>query len=153
MGGRAGAGRASDGNRLSASLGARLWSRNAAILLARNTAVSILVFLMGLLLLWLLVEHAGVAKVPAAAAGFILANTLHYALGRTWIYRGTERRLVPGYAFFLVNGIIGLVLTLLLFDAFLRFTSIHYLVARVLVSLVAGMVMFLLNATLNFRRL
>jgi hypothetical protein len=32
-------------------LAARLWSRNAAVLLARNTAVSVLVFLLGLLLL------------------------------------------------------------------------------------------------------
>lgn len=138
---------------MTASLAARLWSHNAAVLLARNTAVSILVFLLGLLLLWLLVEYAGIRKVPAAAAGFILANSLHYALGRTWIYRGTERRLVPGYAFFLVNGVIGLVITLILFDAFLRFTAIHYLVARILVSIVAGLVMFLLNAILNFRRL
>jgi hypothetical protein len=29
----------------------------------------------------------------------------------------------------------------------------YYLVARILVSVVAGLVMFLLNATLNFRRL
>ncbi len=153
MGGRAGAGRASDGGGLTAGLWARLWSRNAAVLLARNTAVSILVFLLGLLLLWLLVEFVGIGAVPAAGAGFILANSLHYALGRTWIYRGTERQLVPGYAYFLVNGVIGLAITLLLFEAFLRFTSLHYLVARILVSIVAGLVMFLLNAILNFRRL
>ena len=151
MGGRRRARRTSEGRRL--TLVQRLWSRNAAVLLARNTVVSTLVFLFGLALLWLLVEFARVPKVPAAAAGFILANTLHYALGRAWIYRGTERRVVPGYAFFLVNGLIGLAITLVLFDAFLRFTSIHYLAARVLVSVVAGLAMFLLNAILNFRRL
>jgi len=123
------------------------------VLLARNTVVSILVFLSGLALLWLLVEYWGVREVPAAAVGFIFAQTLHYALGRTWIYRGTERGLVPGYAFFLINGLIGLAITLVLFDAFLRFTSIHYLVARIIVSVFAGLAMFLLNATLNFRRL
>jgi hypothetical protein len=80
------------------------------------------------------------------------ANSIHYALGRSWIYRGTERRLVPGYAF-LVNGGIGLVITLSLFDAFLRFTPIHYLVARILFSVAAGLAMFLLNAMLNFKRL
>ena len=156
MGGRARASR-SGGGRLTAPptkrLIDRLWSRNAAVLLARNTAVSVIVFLMGLGLLWLLVEYWGVGEVSAAAAGFVLANTLHYALGRTWIYRGTERRLVPGYAYFLINGLIGLVITLVLFAAILRFSSIHYLVARVIVSVVAGLAMFLLNATLNFRRL
>ena len=123
------------------------------MLLARNTVVSILVFLSCLALLWLLVEFWGVSEVPAAAAGFIFAQTLHYALGRTWIYRGTERGLVPGYAFFILNGLIGLAITLVLFDAFLRYTSIHYLVARIIVSVFAGLAMFLLNATLNFRRL
>jgi putative flippase GtrA len=131
----------------------RLWSRNAAVLLARNTAVSIFVFLLGLGLLWILVEWGGMAKLPAAAIGFICAHTLHYALGRSWIYRGTERRVVPGFAFFLANGLVGLGITLMLFEAFLRFTSVHYLAARVLVSVVAGLVMFLSNAILNFRRL
>ena len=41
----------------------------------------------------------------------------------------------------------------LLFDALIRATSIHYLVIRVIVSVVAGLLMFLLNAILNFRRL
>ena len=161
MGRREGAHFHNDGRRLTQprvrsarpSLRARFLSRHAAVLLARNTAVSIVVFVLGLALLWLLVERAGMGKLPAAAAGFICANSLHYALGRSWIYRGTERRLVPGYAFFLVNGLVGLAITLILFDAFLRFTSIHYLVARILVSVVAGLIMFLLNATLNFRRL
>lgn len=136
-----------------ASWAARLWSRNAAVLLGRNTVVSTAVFLLGLALLWLLVEFGGADKVVATAATFLIANSLHYALGRTWIYRGTERGVVPGYGIFLVNAVLGLAVTVALFDAFLRYTSVHYLVARVLVSVVAGLMMFLLNATLNFRRL
>ena len=135
------------------ALARRLWSRNAAVLLARNTVVSCLVFAIGLALLWALVERWGVAKLTAAAAGFLVSNSIHYAFGRAWIYRGTERRVAPGYAFFLLNAGIGLVITLALFAAFLRWTSIHYLVARVVVSVFAGLAMFLLNAMLNFKRL
>jgi len=134
-------------------LASRVWSKNTGWMLVRNTIVSTAVFLLGLALLWLLVDRAGMAPVPAAAVGFILANSLHYVLGRTWIFRGTDRAVVPGYAYFLTNGLIGLGITLILFDAFLRFTSIHYLVARVLVSVVAGLAMFLLNGILNFRRI
>jgi putative flippase GtrA len=134
-------------------LASRVWSKNTGWMLVRNTIVSTAVFLLGLALLWLLVDRAGMAPVPAAAIGFVLANSLHYALGRTWIFRGTDRAVVPGYAYFLTNGLIGLGITLILFDAFLRFTSIHYLVARVLVSVVAGLAMFLLNGILNFRRI
>jgi hypothetical protein len=38
-----------------------------------------------------------------------------------------------------------------MFAAFIRWTPINYLVARVIVSLFAGLATFLLNAFLNFR--
>ena len=132
---------------------ARLWSRHCAVLLGRNTLVSTGVFALGLAMLWLLVEFAHVGKLEATAVTFLIATSLHYTLGRTWIYRGTDRGIVPGYGLFLVNAMIGLAVTLMLFDALVRFTPIHYLVARVIVSVFAGLVMFLLNAVLNFRRL
>lgn len=135
------------------SWGARLLSRNAALLLGRNTVVSTFVFLLGLALLWVLVEFAHVDKLVAAGATFLIANGLHYALGRAWIFRGTERGVLPGYGFFLVNALLGLVITVALFDALIRYTSVHYLAARIVVSVVAGLAMFLLNAILNFRRL
>jgi putative flippase GtrA len=131
----------------------RLWSGNAAVLLGRNTVVSTGVFLLGLLLLWLLVEFARADKVAATGVTFLIANSMHYALGRGWIYRGTQRRIVPGYGYFLLNACIGLAITLILFDALVRYTPIHYLAARIIVSIFAGLAMFLLNAVLNFRRL
>lgn len=133
--------------------GARLWSRKAAVLLGRNTVVSTFVFLLGLVLLWLLVEFAHVDKVFAAGLTFLIANSLHYVLGRAWIFRGTQRGVLPGYGFFLINALIGLGITVGLFALLIRYTNVHYLGARVLVSIVAGLVMFLLNAVLNFRRL
>ena len=132
---------------------ARIWSWNAAVLLGRNTVVSTGVFLLGLVLLWALVEFAHADKYVATAVTFLLATSLHYVLGRTWIYRGTRRRVVPGYAFFLFNAVVGLGVTLVLFDLAVRLAGIHYLAARILVSVAAGLIMFLLNATLNFRRL
>src|SRR3982751_4141574 len=133
-------------------LSRRLLSRHTAILLVRNTVVSCVAFAFGLASLWLLVERFAVDKVVAAALSFMLANALHYGFGRTWIYRGTERPLASGYVYFIVNGLIGLAITTALFWALLHWTSIDYLVARVLVSIFAGLAMFLLNATLNFKR-
>ena len=134
------------------ALARRLFSRNAAVLLARNTVVSCLVFGIGLALLWAMVELWGMNKLIAAAAGFLVSNSIHYVFGRTWIYRGTTRGVASGYGYFLVNAGIGLVITIGLFAAFLRWTSLNYLVARVVVSLFAGLTMFLLNAILNFKR-
>lgn len=131
----------------------RLLSLDAAAMLGRNTIVSCCTFVSGLVVLWLLVEEFGMAKVPAAALSFLFATTLHYIFGRTWIFRGTERALAAGYVYFLVNAGVGLAVTTILFAALIALTSINYLVARVLVSVAAGLLMFLLNAILNFRRL
>jgi putative flippase GtrA len=135
------------------SWAARLWSRNAAVLLGRNTIVSIVMFLLGLALLWLAVEHGGMDEVVATGLTFLVATSLHYALGRAWIYRGTERKVLPGYGLFLANALIGLVMTVALFALLMRVTPLHYLVARTMVSVVAGLAMFLSNAILNFKRL
>lgn len=122
-------------------------------MLARNTVVSCGVFAFDLALLWALVEKAGMGKIAAAVVAFIVANSIHYGLGRSWIFRGTDRALAAGYFYFLVNAGIGLVITIGLFAAMIRWTPINYLIARVLVSLVAGLIVFVLNAMLNFRRL
>ena len=133
-------------------LSTRLLSRRAAILLGRNTVVSTGVFLFGLGLLWVFVEKLGVRAVLAAAVSFLVSNSLHYIFGRTWIYKGTERPLAQGYGFFLLNALVGLAVTVVLFAAFVSF-GMHYLVARVVVSVFAGLVLFVLNAVLNFRSL
>ena len=129
----------------------RFVSRHVGVLLARNTVVSCVVFALDLGLLWLLVQTGGMDTLLAAAVAFIAANGLHYVLGRTWIFRGTERGVGAGLFYFLINAGIGLVVTMALYAAILEFTSIHYLVARVIVSVVGGLTVFYLNATLNFR--
>ena len=131
----------------------RFVSRRVGVLLARNTLVSCIVFAFDLALLWLMVQAAGLDTLLAAALAFIAANAVHYAFGRTWIFKGTERGVASGFVYFLINAVIGLVLTMALFAAFLEFTSINYLVARTIVSLIAGLAVFYLNAALNFRSL
>lgn len=104
-------------------------------------------------LLWGLVQFLRMDKLVAVAVAFVAANSLHYVIGRTWVFRGTERHIAAGYAYFLINAGIGLLVTMSLFAALIVWTPINYLVARTLVSLVAGLTVFLLNAVLNFRRL
>ena len=127
-------------------------SHRALVLLVRNTVVSCGAFGVGLVVLWLLVEEAGANKLLAGAASFITANSLHYLFGRTWIYRGTKRQAASGYAFFLINGLIGMVVTLAMYGG-LMVLGMDYMVARIVTSLFAGLLMFLLNAFLNFRML
>jgi len=137
-----------------ASLSARLLSGETGWMLVRNTVVSTGVFLLGLGLLWVMVERGGVDTLVATGISFLIATTLHYVLGRAWIFSGTERPVVTGYGFFLVNAAIGLVLTVGLMALLLSILPDRfYLIARIIVSVFAGLAMFLLNGILNFRRI
>lgn len=130
----------------------RLLSPRVGAMLWRNTVVSCSVFVLGLGVLYALVQWAGFPEVPAAGIGFLAANTLHYVLGRAWIFRGTDRGRVSGFALFLINAGVGLAVTMTLYAALLELSSLNYLAARVIVSVFAGLVVFLLNAVFNFRR-
>lgn len=129
----------------------RLLTRRVGSMLVRNTIVSTSVFLLGLWLLWFLVSWCKVDEVLASGIGFVTANTLHYALGRVWIFAGSSRAMTTGFAFFLANSALGLGVTVGLFALLVNYTSMHYLIARIVVSIFAGLAMFVLNAALNFR--
>lgn len=133
------------GSRIAESRGARLF--------ARNTVASFFAFALDVTLLWCLVEWVGIGYIPAAAIAFLIAMTLHYVLSRIWVFRGTERGIAKGYMYFMVNTGIGLVITLGVFAALISFTGLYYLLARVLASVAAGIVVFFLNAIFNFKEL
>jgi putative flippase GtrA len=120
-------------------------------MLGRNTIVGTSVFAIDLAILWGLVERLGMAKLLAATIAFLIASSLHYAAGRSWIFKGTRRHFVSGYFYFLISAGVGLAITILMFAAFIRWTTIDYIAARVIVSLFAGFATFLLNAVFNFR--
>lgn len=130
----------------------RLLTPRVGGMLVRNTVVSTASFMLGLAVLWVLVEYAGMDEVLATGIGFLAAQTLHYALGRGWVFRGTDRAVGTGYVIFLLNAGMGLVITVSLFALLIRFTPIHFIAARVIVSVFAGLAMFVVNATVNFRR-
>jgi len=130
----------------------RLMTLRVGAMLVRNTVVSTFAFLLGLVLLWMMVQWARIDAVLAAAISFLIANGFHYVLGRAWIFRGTDRGVRTGYVLFLMNAGVGMAITVALFAALLEFTSIHYLAARVIVSVFAGLAMFVLNGVLNFRQ-
>ena len=130
----------------------RLFKRRVGGMLWRNTVVSTGVFLVGLGVLWLMVEQGGVDPVVATGLSFLIANSIHYVFGRTWIFAGSDRKVSTGYVLFLGNAVVGLIVTVGLFWVLTEFTPMNYLVARVIVSVFAGLAVFVLNAVFNFRQ-
>lgn len=131
----------------------RFLTRDAGHLLLRNTVASSLAFVLGLALMWIMVDRLGSNAVMAAGVSFLAANSIHYSLAQAWVFRGSDRGWSDGFVYFFVNAAVGLVITILIFALLMRWTSLDYLSARVLVSIFAGLAIFALNATLNFKRL
>lgn len=128
-------------------------ARHGTKLFVRNSVASVVAFAFDLALLWLLVQEVHVNDLIAVSVAFLLAMTLHYVLSRIWVFRGTERGVASGYAYFIINAVIGLTVTLALFAVMTRLTGLHFLASRALASVVAGIVVFFLNAIFNFRQL
>ncbi|MCP1469422.1 putative flippase GtrA [Sphingobium sp. OAS761] len=130
----------------------RFLNRRVGAMLLRNTVSSSLSFLASIGVLWLLVTYADMDEVLAAAIGFVAAQSVHYALARGWIFPESDRAVGTGYVIFLANAGLGMAITVSLYALLLDWTGMNYLLARLLVSVVAGLAMFLSNATLNFRK-
>jgi putative flippase GtrA len=135
------------------ALPGRLLNRRGSVLFARNAAASIVSFLVDLVLLWAMVSELGWDKLAAAAGAFIVANALHYVIARKWVFHESDQSTIAGYGYFLLNALAGLVIIMALFALLSGPADIPYLIARVIASLVAGTVVFALNAILNFRLL
>jgi putative flippase GtrA len=122
-------------------------------MLLRNTVVSCTAFAVGLAVLWVCVEILHFGEILALPFSLLTSTTLHYVLGRTWIFRGTERGWADGYVYFLANAGIGMGVTFVFYSALVHWTPVDYITARIVVSLFAGLITFLLNALMNFRQL
>jgi putative flippase GtrA len=122
-----------------------------ALMFGKNSVAGTIAFAFDLALLWLLVERGGWAYLPAAAFAFLIAITIHYALARRFVFHESTRGLASGYLFFVANAAIGLLVTLAAFALLVELFELHYLVARLISSVKAGVVVFLLNAVFNFR--
>ncbi len=129
-----------------------LFRSRTLVLFARNTLAGSAAFAVDMALLWLLVA-GGWAYLPAAALAFLVAVTIHYALARAWVFPPSRRSWAGGWALFLANAGIGMVVMLGAFWALTEWTPLHFLVARLLSSVNSGLVVFLLNALYNFRAL
>lgn len=136
------------------SLGAHphygLFSRRTAVLFVRNAVASCLCFAIDMALIWLMVSQLGIDKFVAVTVGFLFANSLNYGLARVWVFRESDRGIFTGYVYYLTNALVGLAVILGGFALLTTVFDAHYLLARVIVSLCSGTLVFILNATLNF---
>ena len=126
---------------------------HGAKLFGRNAVASAIVFIVDVAILVTLVEFANLQYFFAAAISFLIAITIHYVLAQVWIFQESDQGLARGYAWFLLNAGIGLVITMAVLVGLVELLKLHYVVARVIASVVAGIASFFLNAIFNFKEL
>lgn len=122
-------------------------------LFVRNACASIFTFLIDLALIWLLMRYTGMNRFVAVTIGFLFGNACHYALARLWVFRDSLRGVWSGYALFLGNALLGLVFILGAFALMTDWLGVPLIVARITASLIAGVGVFMLNATVNFQKI
>lgn len=134
-------------------LGGELVTRRVAGMFGRNTVASTIAFALDLLILYALIEWLALHRMAAAAIAFMVPTLVFYVLLRTWVFPATSRSIGSGFLYLMLNLGIGFVIMLAVFWTLLELTAIHYLVARIVASVVSGIVIFLLNGVFNFKQL
>lgn len=108
-------------------------------------------FAFDLVLIWIMTELFGVPYQISTALGFLIAVSINYLLSRTFVFKGTERRIHHGYVYFILFAGGGALLITGAVTFLVAFFALHYLVARVLVACVVGFANYLFNLHVNFR--
>lgn len=129
----------------------RLPPPEAFIRFARYAAVGVSTLGFDLLLLAGLTEVLSVPYYVATPAAFLVAVSINYALSRTLVFKGTERPVHHGYLYFIGIAVAGALAITGAVYVLVTYASLHYLVARVLVAGVVGIVNYLTNLHFNFR--
>ena len=140
-------------SRTLSEVGARVAESRSARLFGRNTVASFFAFAIDIALLFTLVEAVGLTYLPAATIAFLFAMSVHYFIARLWVFKESDRGLASGYVYFLMNAGIGLVVTLAVYWAMINLLGIYYLIARIVASIAAGILVFTLNAVFNFKEI
>ncbi len=102
-------------------------------------------------LLWFFIDIIGLYYLIAGAFSFIISVSVNYQINHFWGFKETRREFARGYSFFFTFGIIGLILTTLLFALFVEYFNFHYLIARALTAIFVGLWNYVMNIKYTFR--
>lgn len=108
-------------------------------------------FAFDLVLLYAITDLAGIPYYISTPLAFVVAVSINYFVSRRYVFKGTQRRVHHGYAYFLGVAILGGLLISGAVAALVTLFSLHYLAARTLVACVVGLGNYLFNLHINFK--
>lgn len=86
--------------------------------------------------LYILVEYAHIAIIPASVLSFLLAVINNFILNKIWTFQNKSKNYRKLFIKFLIVSIIGLLLTILCMQLFVYVANIWYIFAKALTSLI-----------------
>jgi putative flippase GtrA len=117
----------------------------------RYAIVGVSTLCFDLVLLYGATEFLHVPYYIATFGSFLIAVSINYFISRAHVFKGTDRAIHHGYAYFIGVAIIGALLTTALVTALVTYVHLYYLLARVLVAGIIGIGNYLFNLHVNFK--
>ena len=118
---------------------------------ARYSVVGVSTLAFDLLLLAGLTELLHVPYYIGTPLAFLVAVSINYALSRKFVFKGTERPVHHAYLYFIVIAAAGAAAITGAVYVLVTYLGVYYLIARIGVAGVVGLVNYLSNLHLNFR--
>lgn len=117
----------------------------------KYTIVGVGTFIFDLTLLAILSNTTEIYYPILVAVSFEIAVSINFAISYTWVFKGTKRRPLSGYVYFITIALVGIILTTGLVTLLVEFLALQLLVARVLVAGLVGIFNFFINSIFNFK--
>lgn len=107
-------------------------------------------FIIDLVLIWWLTDKIKLHYLTSVAVGFLVATVINYLGNREWTFKGTAIKATVGYGRFLMISLGAFIVVLFLMYLAVDILQIYYLLARVMVAIIVGLLGFLLDAKFSF---
>ncbi len=104
-----------------------------------------------LVLLYIATSLLGFPYYISTPASFLIAVSINYFISRRYVFKGTERAVHHGYAYFIGVALLGAFITTSLVALLVTSLHLYYLLARILVAGIIGIGNYLFNLHLNFK--
>lgn len=118
---------------------------------ARYCLVGIGTFILDLGLLYCLVHFGKVPYLAGTSISFLIAISLNYYISRQIVFPQSETKHTQGYTRFIGYACGALLLTLLFMYISVTILSASFIIARIVVSGIVGVLTYLLNLYTNFK--
>lgn len=113
--------------------------------------MNIITFCIDIAIVWFLTEIFHFHYLVSIIIGFATITILNYTIGRTIIFKGTRQNLFKGYAIAFSVAISTLIVILGFTWLLVNWVKLHYLVARIIAAIIAGIWNFFLDSKLTFK--